>query len=368
MPERLKDLFFSDKFITELGDAIQDVYPDFDQEEFNRLIYGDDWRSKELKQKMRHTTHCLAATLPEDYPTALKMLIEVAPNFEGFDAMVFPDYVECYGLDDWEMSLPALALFTKYSSSEFAIRPFLAKDPERGMRYMYQWAEDENHHVRRLSSEGCRPRLPWAMALSEFKKDPKPILPIIEALKNDPSEYVRKSVANNLNDISKDHPDVVLNNCERWYGQSKNTDWVVKRACRTLLKAGNKRALLLFGFGDPNQITAENLIFEEQKLTVGDELQFAFEMRLNTEEPQWIRLEYGVDFVKAKGKLSRKIFQIKEANFEPGSHTITKKHSFKNRSTRKHYPGEHQITIIVNGDVKAKGSIELGEAVSTGKE
>ncbi|MDX2429675.1 MAG: DNA alkylation repair protein, partial [Bacteroides sp.] len=235
MAERLKDRFFSKKFIEELGEAIQQVYPDFDKTEFSRLVYADDWEEKELKERMYHITHSLHATLPENYPLALKNLTEVAPNFEGFDVMIFPDYVEKYGLDDWELSLPALAFFTTLCSSEFAIRPFLLKDPEKAVGYMYKWARDEDFHLRRLASEGCRPRLPWAKSLPAFKKDPTPILPIMETLKDDPVDYVRMSVANNLNDISKDHPDLVLYVCERWYGQSKNTDWIVKRACRTML-------------------------------------------------------------------------------------------------------------------------------------
>jgi 3-methyladenine DNA glycosylase AlkC len=99
------------------------------------------------------------------------------------------------------------------------------------MRYLYTRAEVQNHDVRRLASEGCRPRLPWAMALPQFRKDPSPALPILEKLKNDESDYVRKSVANNLNEISKDHPQLVLDICERWYGQTANTDWLVKHAC-----------------------------------------------------------------------------------------------------------------------------------------
>ncbi|MFC2098967.1 DNA alkylation repair protein [Bacteroidota bacterium] len=360
MAERLKDLFFSDSFISELGIAIKGVYPDFDQAEFNRLIYADDWKSKELKEMMHHTSYCLAETLPKEYPAALKILKKIAPNFNGFNSMIFPDFVEKCGLDDWELSLPALAFFTKLCSSEFAIRPFLAKDPELAMSYMYKWAEDEDFHLRRLASEGCRPRLPWAMALSEFKKDPAPILRIMETLKDDPNEYVRMSVANNLNDISKDHPDIVLDICESWYGQSKNRDWIVKRACRTMLKEGNKRALILFGFGDPGQINVEGLSFDRQALTIGESLRFSFEIQLISKEVSRVRLEYGVDFVKANNKLSRKIFQIREADFKAGSYTINKKHSFQDLSTRKHYPGQHQITIIVNGVEKAKGTIELG--------
>jgi len=163
MTERLKDLFFSDQFIEELGDSIKEVYPDFDLAKFKRLVYTDDWESKELKQMMHHITQCLAETLPGDYQTALKILMDIAPKFKGFNAMIFPDFVESYGLDAWELSLPALAFFTSLCSSEFAIRPFLAKDPERAMHYMYEWANDENVHLRRLASEGCRPRLPWAI-------------------------------------------------------------------------------------------------------------------------------------------------------------------------------------------------------------
>lgn len=361
MAERLKDRFFSEKFIVNLGKAILKVNPDFDQSAFIGLIYNEGWEDRELKQKMNHTSKSLAATLPKDYPEALRILCEVAPNFQGFDAMVFPDFVENYGLEDWDISLQALAKFTKLCSSEFAIRPFLAKDPERGMDQMLKWAKEKNPHLRRLASEGCRPRLPWAMALSTFKKDPGPIIPIMETLKDDPSEYVRMSVANNLNDISKDHPDLVLDTCEQWYGQSKNTDWIVKRACRTLLKAGNTRALLLFGFGDPGPVLIKGPDFDKQSLPIGDDLRFTFTMSLEQRESYRIRLEYRVYFTKANGKLAGKVFQIREAIFKPGSHTISRKHSFKDLSTRKHYPGEHQISIIVNGEEKVKGHFMLLE-------
>ena len=364
MSEKLKDLFFSSSFIHQLGDTIQQVYPDFDKEKFICLIYDGTWETKELKEKMRHVTRCLFETLPKDYPEALEILTKIAPSFRSFDAMVFPDYVECYGLDDWDLSLPALAFFTKYASSEFAVRPFLARDPERAIATMRVWAEDEDPHVRRLASEGCRPRLPWAMALPVFKKDPSLLLAILEKLKNDESEHVRKSVANNLNDISKDHPELVLDICERWYGHTKNTDWIVKHACRGMLKAGNQRALLLFGFADPTHISVENLTLDKQTLFIGEDLHFIFELRINTKDPCKVRLELGVYYVKAKGKLSRKVFHIREDSFDPGSHLISRKRSFENQSTRKHYAGEHQISIIVNGVEMAKASFELKENTS----
>ena len=247
MAERLKDIFFTNSSINKFGDIIKQYYPEFDKEKFLNLIFNDEWKSKELKEKMRHTTICLHKTLPENYKKALAILIEIAPFIKGFEAMSLPDYVEVYGMENWDLSLPSLTHFTKYSSSEFAIRPFLAKDPEKVMAYVSEWAEDKNEKVRRFASEGCRSRLPWAMALPKFKKDPSLIIPILEKLKNDDSEFVRRSVANNLNDISKDHPDLVLDISKKWYGKSEKTDRLIKHACRSMLKAGNKRALLLFG-------------------------------------------------------------------------------------------------------------------------
>jgi len=359
MPEKLRDLFFTSSFIDELGDAIREAYPDFDADRFRTLIHDGAWESRELKEKMRHVSHCLKKTLPGAYPKALEILLTVAPSFQGFDAMVFPDFVECYGLDHWDLSLTALARFTRLASSEFAVRPFLARDLQRAMAYMRVWAEDDDPHLRRLASEGCRPRLPWAMALPAFKKDPGPILPILEKLKDDESEFVRRSVANNLNDISKDHPDLVLDMCERWVGHTPNTDRIVKHACRSLLKAGNTRALRLFGFGDPSHIGVENLSLDKERLRAGDDLRFTFELSVRTGEACRVRLEFAVYYVKARGKPSRKVFQMKEDTFDPGRHTLSRTHSFADRSTRRHYPGEHQISIIINGVEMARAAFEL---------
>jgi 3-methyladenine DNA glycosylase AlkC len=359
VPEKLKDLFFTPTSIGKLADAVQQVYPDFDRERFAALVFDATWESKELKQRMRHVTHCLHETLLKEYPKALKVLIEVAPSSGGFDAMVFPDYVECYGMDYSDLSLPALAFFTRFASSEFAIRPFLAQDPETAMRYLYIWAEDQNHHVRRLASEGCRPRLPWGMALPQFKKDPSPVLPILEKLKNDESDYVRKSVANNLNEISKDHPQLVLDICERWYGQTANTDWIVKHACRTMLKAGNRRAMHLFGFADTESVSVHNLTLDRRTLSVGEELNFTFELRVDTAEACRVRLEYAVQYARPEGKVSRKIFQIKEETFDPGTHVVSKKLSLADQSTRKHHPGQHRISVFVNGVEMASSYFEL---------
>jgi len=202
MADRLKDIFFTSESLNYLGDKISEAYPEFNKIHFLDLVFNETWEDLELKARMRHVSTALHATLPEDYRQAINILKKIAPFISGFDAMVIPDYVEVYGLDDWGCSLPALGFFTKYGSAEFAIRPFLLQDSDRVMPFMLKWAEDEHPYVRRFASEGCRPRLPWAMAIPSLKRDPTPILKVLETLKNDDSEFVRKSVANNLNDIS----------------------------------------------------------------------------------------------------------------------------------------------------------------------
>jgi 3-methyladenine DNA glycosylase AlkC len=359
MAERLKDMFFTQSSMNEFAETIKKIYPAFDKKKFLSLIFDSTWESQELKEKMRHTTLCLHKTLPNSYKEALDLLKKAVPHVKGFEAMAIPDYVELYGMEDWNISLPALGYISKFISPEFAIRPYLDKDPKRVMEYMNAWAEDKDPKVRRFSSEGCRPRLPWAMALPKFKKDPGPILRHLEKLKNDDSEFVRRSVANNLNDISKDHPEVVLDICEKWYGKTKNTDDIVKHACRTMLKAGNKRAMLLFGYSDPSHIEVKKFKLDKKILSIGENLRYSFDLFIDEKESKKVRLEYCVYFMKANGKLSGKVFKITENDFNPGNHSIARKHSFVDMTTRKHYPGEHHISIIVNGVEKEKIVFEL---------
>ncbi len=361
MPEKLTDIFFSDSFLRKLAESLAATYPAFDIERFLALVHDETWEGLELKAKMHHITRALHETLPQDFPEALSILKSVAPSFHGFDSMVFPDYVASYGLDHWELSMPALALFTPLCSSEYAVRHFIARDPQRAMAYVGTWAEDGDEHVRRLASEGSRPRLPWGMALNAFKADPTPLLPILEKLKDDPSEYVRKSVANNLNDISKDHPEWVLDLCEAWYGHSQRTDWIVKHACRGLLKKGNRRAMRLFGFAEPAHIHVEELSLKRTALAIGEELDYAFDLRVEGQERCKVRLELRVDYVRSGGKKSRKVFQLGEARYPPGTHRIERRLSLVDRSVRKHHPGQHRLVVVVNGVEKAQAHFDLLE-------
>lgn len=359
MPEKLKDILFPPDKVRLFAKVLKEVYPEFKTEQFFNAVCDKKWPERELKEKMRHTTLCLHQFLPNDFAKTVEILIAIIPKVTGFEAIVLPDYVEVYGMDDWDISLPALGELTKCGSSEFAIRPFLNKDLAGAMKYLNKWADDDNFKVRRFASEGCRPQLPWGMGVPALKKDPTLVLPILEKLKNDPEEFVRKSVANNLNDISKDHPKLVLDICERWQGTSKNTDWIIKHACRTLLKQGNQRAMLLFGFANPEKMEVLNLNFSNAKPKIGDDISFSFDLKIKTSKKQKVRVEYAVHFAKSGSKSSKKIFQIKEVEMEPGNYPIQKKHTFKNMSTRKHYPGEHKFEVIVNGEIKATKSLEL---------
>jgi 3-methyladenine DNA glycosylase AlkC len=349
MAEALKNLY-SRELLVQLVDSIKREYPDFNKKAFLSQVFDVQWEQRELKQRMRHITHCMHQFLPLDYAQQVEILKKIAPAFSGFVAILFPDFVEVYGLDYPDISIPALELFTQYSSSEFAVRPFMLKYEQRMIQQHLSWAQHKNHHVRRLASEGIRPRLPWAMALPPFKKNPSAIFPILELLKNDPSEYVRRSVANNLNDISKDHPDKMLAIVKSWMGVSKETDWILKHASRGLLKKGHVEALSSFGINHKAKVEVKNLRLSKTKLAIGDAFSFTFTVRLTDKKAHRLRLEYKIYFVKSNGKTSPKIFQINTYKVMPGEILdINRTHRCANLTTRKHLPGKHTLAIVVNG-------------------
>lgn len=363
MAELLKNRY-NEAFFDLLIEDFQKHKPDFKAADFKALLFDEDWDARELKDRMRHISLSLHQYLNLPFAAAIalfKLVIAERPG-ESLEKMFFPDYVELFGLDELELSLDALAYFTPYASSEFAIRPFIKRYETETMQKMREWATDDNFHIRRLASEGCRPRLPWAMALPAFKKDPSLVLPILEQLKDDPEEYVRRSVANNLNDIAKDNPGITLQLAENWYGKNPARDWVVKHACRSLLKQANTRALILFGFAPPSAIAISQLAVDRSTLRIGDSFDFSFCLSNNDHESNKLRVEYIIDFMKKNGKTSPKVFQITEKIFAPGEHQFHKAHSFKDLSTRRHHPGSHQLRVIVNGAEKAKLSFELNPA------
>lgn len=354
MAEPLKNMY-NKTYLKKFAEVFKEIYPGFDTKKFLKLVFDKQWESRELKARMSHIARSLNEVLPGDYKRNISILKRAVPHFRGFLSMIFPDYAEQFGLDDPKTSVPALELFTQYGSSEFAVRPFIIKYQDIVLPVFLRWAKHKNHHVRRLASEGIRPRLPWAIALPEFKRNPQPVLKVLELLKNDESEYVRKSVANNLNDISKDNPGLALETAKKWYGKDKNTDWIVKHAMRGLLKKGNKDALQLFGWHGSDGIETKNLKLNSTKIQNGGKIEFSFTIKPVKPVNENIRIEYTIDFITSSGKTSRKIFKITEGKFEKGkTYSFARKHSFKDLTIRKHFKGRHTLGIIVNGERTAE--------------
>jgi 3-methyladenine DNA glycosylase AlkC len=349
---KLKDMF-NQESVAALANAIQHHYAAFNREAFIASVFGDAWEVRELKERMRHITISLHDVLPEEYRTALDILRRALPalHSHGFVQMIFPDYVEVFGLEDWEASIPALEAFTQVVSAEYAIRPFIVHFQDRTMAQMLEWARHKSPEVRRLASEGCRPRLPWGIALPALKADPSPILPVIELLKHDESESVRRSVANNLNDISKDRPEVVIEVLRRW--QTDNTEeirWITRHALRTLLKAGHPDALALLGYHQEPAIVVHNLSVEPDTIHMGDAVTFSFDIESLGDQPQNLMIDYVVHHVRANGKQTPKVFKLTKKTIQPGQILhIKRTHSFAPVTTRRYYPGEHAIEPKING-------------------
>jgi 3-methyladenine DNA glycosylase AlkC len=226
MSNLLKDMY-SPTFYQQLCNSLEQTLTDFDREQFISRIFSSDFASMELKQRMSHTIETIALYLPQQFDQAAGLICKLIENLKqagveesSFEYMFLPEFIETRGLDEFETSVNALETITQYTSCEFAVRPFINRYGQEMIEQMTRWSLHENKWVRRLASEGSRPRLPWAMALPALKQDPLPLILILENLKQDPSETVRRSVANNLNDISKDNPDFVLTRVKSWQGQS----------------------------------------------------------------------------------------------------------------------------------------------------
>jgi 3-methyladenine DNA glycosylase AlkC len=347
--EPLKEMF-NKIFYENLAREFQKAYRNFDPKKFTADV-TKDLSSMELNQRMRNTSVVLKKHLPSDYKRSLEIMKKVIPELDnGYTQLVFPDLVSLYGLENFDVSLEALKHFTAFGSSEFAIRVFLKADFDKTIKVMHGWAKDKNHHVRRLASEGSRPRLPWSFKLDRVIENPKLTLPILEILKQDEELYVRKSVANHLNDISKEHPNVMLSVIKDWKGKSKHTDWILKHASRTLLKQGNVNVLWHFGIKHNNDVETSGFKIQNKKVKTGESVEFSFTLKNKGNKKVKVRIEYAVYFRIAGEKLSKKVFKISERELEKqGSLDFSRKHSFKIISTRKYYPGIQKVSLIING-------------------
>ncbi|HMP77239.1 MAG TPA: DNA alkylation repair protein [Kiritimatiellia bacterium] len=365
----MRDIFFNESGIRELAGNLKAAWRPFDERAFLAAILpcmpplGLNERNALVRDTIR-------ANLPDDFRKAVAILLRALgperPNegpdsYPGFYIMAVCAYVAEYGIDDPETALPALREMTKRFSAEFAIRPFLDRHTNRTLAELHSWAVDPHPQVRRLASEGSRPRLPWGMRLHRFIKDPEPVLEILELLKEDPELFVRRSVANNLNDIAKDHPDRVVATLKRWKkSRNPGTQWLVKHALRTLLKQGHPEALELLGYPRDARVEVRGLRVAPRRIAVGDAVTLSFELRSTAPTAQSLMIDYVMHHVKANGATSPKVFKLTTKRLKPGeSVRVEKRHSFRPIGIRPYYPGRHEVEIQVNGRRRAKAAFEL---------
>lgn len=360
-------LYYTDAYLNHMSKTLANIMERNIANDIYQLIKTEKWPEMSLKTRMFHLTDILDRILAVySYDKALHVLKRLLPQisiptFKYADmlSMFIPEYVVRRGMNEWDASMEALSYFTSHgTSSEFAIRPFLIQNQSHAFCYIEQWAKHSHPHIRRLASEGCRPRLPWAMALPQLKKDPSPILPILNTLKADQHLFVKKSVANNLNDISKDHPEQAVLFAQNSLGKNNHTNWIIKHGMRTLLKSSHPKALSLF---DYHPITFHTLHFclQTDTIRIGDALSFSFSGHILNNLPPILRIEYEIAFLRKNGSYTHKRYKIKECTPISNEFSFYYTHSFRPLTTRTYYKGIHHVHIYINGNRLGSASFML---------
>jgi 3-methyladenine DNA glycosylase AlkC len=267
-------------------------------------------------------------------------------------------YIADYGLDHWDSSMKAQYVLTQEFTAEYSIRPFLDREPARTLARLHEWASDPSPDVRRLVSEGTRPRLPWAPRLRRFQLDPSPVLELLELLKDDESLYVRRSVANSLNDIGKDHPDTLVATCRRWMKDAtKERRWLIRHALRSAVKRGDSAALEVLGFGSTEVAEVLDLTMEPRRPRIGESVRISFRVRNSGPDQAAFNVDLRVHFVKASGSSGPKVFRVREVTLEPAEQKdLSKLISLRQQTTRTHHEGRHDVEVVVNGVTRSRGS------------
>ena len=362
--------------VQRMGAHLQRAWPGFDRDRFVHLAC-EGLEALELKARAMHLADALQATLPADFEEAAGVIERALappwpddrlgsddPGRDGLESWaLWPtgEYVARTGLHDPERGLQVLHAITQRFSAEFAIRPFIAAHPGRVFPILQRWTGDPSAHVRRLVSEGSRPRLPWGLQLQALVADPTPTEPLLRALQDDASPYVRRSVANHLNDIAKDHPHRVV----AWVQAHGQDDAhaerraLLRHASRTLIKRGDPAMLAAWGLGRSLQGSL-TLRLTPDRVTLGGGLQIEIDLRSTGLSPQSLVIDYAVHHVKADGRLSPKVFKGWNLNLGPGEHRLLRKsHALKPITTRRYHAGEHRLDIRVNGQVLADSAFDL---------
>jgi len=348
---------------------LQRADPRVDAGRFTALA-TDGLDTLEMKARAMRICDALEATLPPRFDAAAALIeAALAPPIEGEQMaglalaelglagwILWPagEFVARRGLDSPERALAALHAITQRFTAEFAIRPLIVAHPALVFATLQRWATDPSPHVRRLVSEGSRPRLPWGLQLKALVADPSPTLPLLAALQDDPSEYVRRSVANHLNDIAKDHPALVADWLDTHLpGAPPERQALLRHASRTLVKRGDARVLQAWGIGKPLRGSAA-LALSSERVRVGDSLSLGVRLRSTAAVAQKLAIDYAVHHVKADGSTSPKVFKGWVLELPPrGSLELAKTHSMRPVTTRRYHPGRHTVALQVNGRVDA---------------
>lgn len=368
MAEPLKNSFGTD-VIDRIGAALVAVDPDFPVQRFADLA-ADGFLDLELTPRGRKISTALAETLPADRARALGILQRsLGPQLgeiesDGMATFVYLPhvfFVAEHGLDHFEEAMEFQYEVTRRFTAEFSIRAFLDHHTERTLQRLARWTADPDMHVRRLVSEGTRPRLPWAPRLQRFITDPMPVVALLERLKDDPSAYVRRSVANNLNDVSKDHPDLVVEVASRWSEEADRMP-LIRHALRSLVKAGHSGALSLLGYGGLAEIEVVRLAVDPTPAVLGERFTVEAEVVNRSSRDAPLLVDLRVHFVKADGRSSPKVFKGREMRLGPGEGGLVRKAvSLARHTTRTPYPGDHKVEVVVNGEVLASERFQVVE-------
>ena len=365
---RLKDAFGAD-VVRAIAADLHAAWPALDARAFTRdCLRGFD--ALELTQRAHRVAEVMHAHLPAGFEEAADVIVRsLGPEREHtarVDAAPFrylPHgyFVGRYGLDHFEASMRAQHELTRRFTAEFSIRPFLVRHREATLARLEDWARDPNVHVRRLVSEGTRPRLPWAPRLRVFQEDPAPVLRLLELLRDDPERYVQRSVANNLNDIGKDHPGVAAETCRRWAeGAPPGRAWIVRHALRSLVKRGDGAALATLGYAARPRVAVRGVRIAPGRAAIGGRVEIAFEIRSRARVPQALLVDLVVHFVKASGATRARVFKLRRVSLPAGGReALRARLSLVQRSTRTHRPGRHAVDARVNGVDFSLGSFEI---------
>ena len=377
MAEPLKNQYGKD-IPVRIADMISSACPAFNSRRFLDFVLPD-YDSLELMPRGWHMADGLRHALPDDYPQAIDMLLASLPparsnvavnsatqDREGntlapFIFMPHTFFVARYGLDHFAASMRAQYELTKRFTAEFSIRPFLQQHQQATLLTLQSWIDDPSEHVRRLVSEGTRPRLPWASRLPAFQTDPAPVMQLLEQLKDDSSLYVRRSVANNLNDIGKDNPQMLLDTAERWLGgASAERKWIVAHALRVAVKNAEPRALALMGFGNKPAVNLENVSISPSRVSEGETVNFTVSLKSTAAKEQALLIDFVVHYIKSNGTSRAKVFKLTQTKLASDSTlTLIKKISLKPMTTRRHYAGTHRLDLLINGHTFPLGSFIL---------